>query len=74
MPAAKPALRQNFESSFNTHRGDRQENEMQSSGVLTLVTTGYVVASFAWPRFIDRETAPASAKSMNSRQSSAKSP
>mmetsp|Transcript_37190 Transcript_37190/g.68046 ORF Transcript_37190/g.68046 Transcript_37190/m.68046 type:complete len:874 (-) Transcript_37190:107-2728(-) len=32
------------------------ENEMQSSGVLTLVTTGYVVASFAWPRFIDRET------------------
>jgi len=32
------------------------ENELQSSGVLTLVTTGFIVASYAWPRFINRET------------------
>jgi len=30
--------------------------EIGSSGVLTLVTTGYVVATYAWPRFISRET------------------
>jgi NhaP-type Na+/H+ or K+/H+ antiporter len=30
--------------------------EIGSSGVLTLVATGYVVGTHAWPRFISRET------------------
>merc|ERR1740121_629750 len=30
--------------------------QMETSGMLTLVTIGMVVASYAWPRFIERET------------------
>merc|ERR1719469_1376613 len=32
------------------------ESEMETSGVLTLVTAGIVVAGRAWPRFVSRES------------------